>query len=137
MANNRKATRRRCARQEKVRKPPEQLAADPELRDLVRNLNWLLGLIRAAVESETGRSLGERVGRLAGASCIIDGLTLDSAGWVALLGLKNARSFSKMKTRRKILAHKPGQTLMYSAADLLRASAKGVRDSDRNEDAAQ
>lgn len=124
MANNRKATRRCRARQEKAREPPEKLLADRELRDLIRNLNWLLGMIRTAVESKTGRVLGERLRSLAGASCIINGLTLDSQGWAALLGLKNARSFSKIKRRRQIAAHKPGQTLMFSAADLLRAAAR-------------
>ncbi len=133
MANNRKATRRGCARQEKARKPPEKLAVDPELRDLIRNLNWLLGFIRTAVESEAGQLLTERLGRLAGASCIIDGLTLDSAGWAALLGLKNARSFSKIKMRRQIVTHKPGQSLMFSAGDLLRPSARGVLDDDEDD----
>jgi hypothetical protein len=135
VANNRKATRRRCARQEKARQPPKKPPIDPELRDLIRNLNWALGLVRTAVESEAGRSLADRFGRLAGAACIIDGLTLDSAGWAALLGLKNARSFSKVKTRRKVHVHKPGQTLMVSASDLLRASVRGVVDDDDDSEA--
>jgi hypothetical protein len=134
VANNRKATRRRCARQEKVRQPPKKPPDDPELRDLIRNLNWLLALVRTAVESEAGRSLADRLGRLASAACIIDGLTLDSGGWAALLGLKNARSFSKVKTRRKVFVHKPGQTLMVSAGDLLRASARGVANDDEGDD---
>jgi hypothetical protein len=125
VANNRKATPRRCARQEKAREPPAQPALDAELRELVRNLNWFLVRLRAALESEEGRALAGRFRQLAAASCIIEGLALDAEGWAALLRLKNARSFAKLKRRRHIPAHKPGQTLLYSAADVLRASARG------------
>ncbi len=134
MANNRKATQRRCARQEKAREPPAKPALDAELRELVRNLNWLLTCLRAAIESEEGRALGQRLRQLAAASCVIEGLSLDAEGWAGLLGLKNARSFAKLKRRRHIPAHKPGQTLLYSAVDLLRASARGIHEEE--EDAA-
>jgi hypothetical protein len=126
VANNRKATCGECARQEKARKPSPHLHANAEIRELVSNCNWLLGLVRGVAESEEGRMLLERLGRLAGASFIIKGLTLDSEGWAALLGLKNGRSFSKVKMRRQVRTHKPGRTVMFSAEDLLSASAGDV-----------
>ena len=134
MANNRKATQRRCARQEKAREPPAEPAVDAELRELIRNVNWLLTSLRKVVESDEGRAVGQRLRLLAAASCVIEGLSLDAEGWAGLLGLKNARSFAKLKRRRHIPAHKPGQTLLYSAVDQLRASARGIHEEE--EDAA-
>ncbi len=133
MANNRYANAARRKRQEKARKPrqisslppPEPPAALPQpsqLVELIDNLNWALGTIRKAAESERGRRILNRLLRLADSACIVDGLTLDSEGWAALLNLANGRSFSALKNRREVVSHKPGQTLMYSAADLLRAS---------------
>jgi hypothetical protein len=132
VANNRKATRGQCARQEKAQEPSLELATNPELRELVSNFNWALGIVRAAVESEEGRALLERLGRLARASWIVNGITLDSEGWAALLGLKNARSFSKVKIRRQVRAHKPGRTVMFSAEDVLSASAEDILDDQAN-----
>jgi hypothetical protein len=127
VANNRYANSARRKRQEKTRKarkypsvPPPSSAS--RLDELVDNLNWALAAIRAAAESEIGRVILDRVARLATSACIIDGLTLDSEGWAALLNLANGRSFSALKNRRKIAPHKPGQTLMFSAADLLTAT---------------
>ena len=85
-------------------------------------MNWWLASLRTAVESDTGRTLAERLASLAKAACIVEGLALDSNGWAALLGLKNARSFLKIKRRNKLTAHKPGAALLFSADDLLRAS---------------
>ena len=91
---------------------------------MIDNLNWLIGSIRRGAESESGGTILDRFVRLATSACIIDGLTLDSNGWAALLNLANGRSFSAMKNRRRIQALKPGQTLMFSAADLLDAAAR-------------
>jgi hypothetical protein len=129
VANNRYANAARRKRQEKTRKastPPSSPtpAVSSRLDELVDNLNWALAAIRKAAESESGRTLIDRIARLATSACIIDGLTLDSEGWAALLNLANGRSFSALKNRRKIEPHKPGQTLMFSAADLLRASVR-------------
>jgi hypothetical protein len=127
VANNRYANAARRKRQEKTRKPNPSpslpaLPVPSRLDELVDNLNWALAAIRKVAESESGRALIDRIARLATSACIIDGLTLDSEGWAALLNLANGRSFSALKNRRKIAPHKPGQTLMFSAADLLRAS---------------
>jgi hypothetical protein len=127
VANNRYANAARRKRQEKTRKasPPPAApapAVPSRLDELVDNLNWALTAIRKTAESERGRALLDRLARLATSACIIDGLSLDSEGWAALLNLANGRSFSALKNRRKIAPHKPGQTLMFSAADLLRAS---------------
>jgi hypothetical protein len=127
VANNRYANAARRKRQEKTRKPNPSpslpaLPVPSRLDELVDNLNWALAAIRKVAESESGRALIYRIARLATSACIIDGLTLDSEGWAALLNLANGRSFSALKNRRKIAPHKPGQTLMFSAADLLRAS---------------
>jgi hypothetical protein len=126
VANNRYANAARRKRQEKSRKPKQNSppAPAPQLNELIDNLNWLIGSIRRAAESESARLILDRFVRLATSACIIDGLTLDSNGWAALLNLANGRSFSAMKNRRKIAAHKPGQTLMFSAADLLDAAAR-------------
>ncbi len=129
MANNRYANAAHRKRQEKTRKPstPPPLPALPvpaRLDELVDNLNWALSAIRRVAESESGRALIDRIARLATSACIIDGLTLDSEGWAALLNLANGRSFSALKNRRQIAPHKPGQTLMFSAADLLQASVR-------------
>ena len=129
MANNRYANAARRKRQEKTRKPSTAPAlpaplVPSRLDELVDNLNWALAAIRKAAESESGRALIDRVARLATSACIFDGLTLDSEGWAALLNLANGRSFSALKNRCKIAPHKPGQTLMFSAADLLRASVR-------------
>jgi hypothetical protein len=129
VANNRYANAARRKRQEKTRKPstPPPLPALPvpaRLDELVDNLNWALSAIRRVAESESGRALIDRIARLATSACIIDGLTLDSEGWAALLNLANGRSFSALKNRRQIAPHKPGQTLMFSAADLLQASVR-------------
>jgi hypothetical protein len=94
--------------------------------------NWLIGSIRRAAKSESARTILDRFVRLATSACIIDGLTLDSNGWAALLNLANGRSFSAMKNRRRIAAHKPGQTLMFSAADLLDAAARSREGPQRN-----
>jgi len=129
VANNRYANAARRKRQEKTRKastPPSLQApvVPSRLDELVDNLNWALAAIRKVAESESGRALVDRIARLVSSACIIDGLTLDSEGWAALLNLANGRSFSALKNRRKIAPHKPGQTLMFSAADLLRASVR-------------
>ncbi len=124
MANNRYATAARRKRQEKTRPPKKNSSRPPQLEELIDNLNWALAAIRKGVESESGRAILDRLVRLATSACIIDGLTLDSEGWAALLNLANGRSFSALKNRRKISSHKPGQTLMFSAADLLRASVR-------------
>jgi hypothetical protein len=137
VANNRYANAARRKRQEKTRKPspPPPLPALPvssRLDELVDNLNWALAAIRKVAESESGRALIDRIARLATSACIIDGLTLDSEGWAALLNLANGRSFSALKNRRKIAPHKPGQTLMFSAADLLQASVRSRGGPERN-----
>jgi hypothetical protein len=125
VANNRYANAARRKRQEKTRKASPPTPAVPSLLDeLVDNLNWAIRAIRKAAESENVRALLDRLARLATSACIIDGLTLDSEGWAALLNLANGRSFSALKNRRKIAPHKPGQTLMFSAADLLQASVR-------------
>ena len=130
MANNRYANAARRKRQEKIRKPnknspPPTPSLPSQLDDeLVDNLNWVLGAIRKAAESEGLRAFLDRIARLATSACIIDGVTLDSEGWAALLNLANGRSFSALKNRRKIASHKPGQTLMFSASDLLQASVR-------------
>ena len=133
MANNRYANAARRKRQEKARKPrkisslpppepPTPLPQPSQLDELIDNLNWALGAIRKVAESEQGRRILDRFVRLADSACIIDGLTLDSKGWAALLNLANGRSFAALKNRRGVASHRPGQTLMFSAADLLRAS---------------
>jgi hypothetical protein len=133
VANNRYANAARRKRQEKARKrqqisslpppaPPPPLPQPSQLDELIDNLNWALGTIRKVAESEQGRRILDRLIRLADSACIVDGLTLDSKGWAALLNLANGRSFSALKNRRGVASHKPGQTLMFSAADLLRAS---------------
>jgi hypothetical protein len=133
VANNRYANGTRRKRQEKRRKrqkvsslpppePPTPLPQPSQLAELIDNLNWALGAIRKVAESEKGRRILDRFIRLADSACIIDGLTLDSEGWAAFLNLANGRSFSALKNRRKVPAHKPGQTLMFAAADLLRAT---------------
>ncbi|HEV8002446.1 MAG TPA: hypothetical protein VGP63_21345 [Planctomycetaceae bacterium] len=133
MANNRYANAARRKRQEKARKPrkisslpppepPTPLPQPSQLAELIDNLNWALGAIRKVAESEKGRRILDRFVRLADSACIVDGLTLDSEGWAALLNLANGRSFSALKNRRGVQSRKPGQTLMFSAADLLRAS---------------
>jgi hypothetical protein len=137
VANNRYANAARRKRQEKTRKAspppaPPTPAVPSRLDELVDNLNWALRAIRNAVESESGRALFDRLARLATSACIIDGLTLDSEGWAALLNLANGRSFSAMKNRRQIAPHKPGQTLMFSAADLLQASVRSRGGPERN-----
>jgi hypothetical protein len=124
VANNRYANAARRKRQEKTRKAKKISSLPPRLDDLIDNLNWALAAIRKGAESESGRAILDRLVRLATSACIIDGLTLDSEGWAALLNLANGRSFSALKNRRKIAPHKPGQTLMFSAADLLRASVQ-------------
>ena len=135
MANNRYANAARRKRQErrpKAKQPAPALQpqsdapqlAPAEMDELIRNLNWLLAAIRRVAESESGRKILDRIARLAASACIIDGVTLDSEGWAALLNLANGRSFSAMKNRRKIASHKLGQTLMFSASDLLRASVR-------------
>ena len=126
MANNRYANAARRKRQEKSRRPKQNSppAPAPQLNELIDNLNWLIGSIRRAAESESARIVLDRFLRLATSACIIDGLTLDSNGWAALLNLANGRSFSAMKNRRRIPAHKPGQTLMFPAADLLDAASR-------------
>jgi hypothetical protein len=129
VANNRYANAARGKRQEKRRKrrqisslpPPSQPSP---LEELIDNLNWALKAIRKGAESESGRVIFDRLVRLATSACIVNGLTLDSDGWAALLNLANGRSFSALKNRRKVASHKPGQTLMFSAADLLRASLR-------------
>jgi hypothetical protein len=128
VANNRYANAARRKRQEKTQKrshcpslPPPALAS--QFDELLDNLNWALTALRSATQSEIGRTILDRVARLATSACIIDGLTLDSEGWAALLNLANGRSFSALKNRRKIAPHKPGQTLMFSAANLLAGSA--------------
>jgi hypothetical protein len=137
VANNRYATAARRKRQEKTRKPKKNsptalpppppaappVAVPPPLQELFDNVNWMLSALRFAAQSETGRAIVDRFARLATSACIIDGLTLDSEGWAALLNLANGRSFSALKNRRKIAPHKPGQTLMFSARDVLEASA--------------
>jgi hypothetical protein len=131
VANNRYANAARRKRQEKARKPRKISSLPPphpptpqpsQLEELIDNLNWALGAIRKVAESEKGRRILDRFIRLADSACIIDGLTLDSEGWAALLNLANGRSFSALKNRRGVPSRKPGQTLMFSAADLLRAS---------------
>jgi hypothetical protein len=133
VANNRYANGTRRKRQEKRRKrqkvsslpppaPPPHAPQRSQLDELIDNLNWALGAIRKAVESESGCAILDRLARLAHSACIVNGLTLDSEGWAALLNLANGRSFSALKNRRKVPAHKPGQTLMFAAADLLRAT---------------
>jgi hypothetical protein len=124
VANNRYANAARRKRQEKTRKARQISSLPPQLVELIDNLNWALAAIRKGAESESGRAIVDRIVRLATSACIIDGLTLDSEGWAALLNLANGRSFSALKNRRKIASHKPGQTLMFSAADLLRASVQ-------------
>jgi hypothetical protein len=124
VANNRYANAARRKRQEKTRKATQISSLPPQLVELIDNLNWALAAIRKGAESESGRAIVDRIVRLATSACIIDGLTLDSEGWAALLNLANGRSFSALKNRRKIASHKPGQTLMFSAADLLRASVR-------------
>jgi hypothetical protein len=134
VANNRYANAARGKRQEKRRKrkqisslpPPSQSppSQPAPLEELIDNLNWALKAIRKAAESESGRAIFDRLVRLATSACIVNGLTLDSEGWAALLNLANGRSFSALKNRRKVASHKPGQTLMFSAADLLRASVR-------------
>jgi hypothetical protein len=129
VANNRYANAARRKRQEKTRKSstppaPETPTVPSRFDELVDNLIWALATIRKVAESESGRALIDRIARLATSACIIDGLTLDSEGWAAFLNLANGRSFSALKNRRKIAPHKPGQTLMFSAADLLRASVR-------------
>jgi hypothetical protein len=111
--------------------PPQ--VAPAQLDELIRNLNWLFAAIRSVAESESGRAILDRLARLATSACIVDGLTLDSEGWAALLNLANGRSFSAMKNRRKIASHKPGQTLMFSASDLLRASVRSSEGPDSTE----
>jgi hypothetical protein len=128
VANKRYANAARRKRQEKPRKATAIATLPPKVDELIDNLNRLLGAIRKGAESESGRAILDRLVRLATSACIIDGLTLDSEGWAALLNLANGRSFSAMKNRRKIPPHKPGQTLMYAAADLLRASAQRRED---------
>jgi len=130
VANNRYASGARRKRQETTPRrqknspppAPPSPCAPSQQAELIDNLNWLLSTIRRAAESPSGRALFDRLARLATSACIIDGLTLDSEGWAALLNLANGRSFAALKNRRKIPPHKPGQTLMFSAADLLRAS---------------
>jgi hypothetical protein len=115
---------------------PAPVASPPapaDLDELIRNLNWLVAAVRSAVESESGRAIIDRLARLATSACIIEGLTLDSEGWAALLNLANGRSFSAMKNRRKIASYKPGQTLMFSASDLLAASSRSREDPDSKE----
>jgi hypothetical protein len=131
VANNRYANSARRKRQEKSRKRKEIASSPPppppqpsRLEELIDNLNWALGAIRKGAESENGRLILDRLARLATSACIVNGLTLDSEGWAALLNLANGRSFSALKNRRKVTSHKPGQTLMFSAADLLRATVR-------------
>ncbi len=137
MANNRYANAARRKRQEKTRKPKRNSSAGPRaspepLAELIDNLNWLIGSIRKATESESARVILDRFVRLALSACIPHGVTFDSNGWAALLNLANGRSFSAMKNRRRIASHKPGQTLMYSAADLLEATSRSRGETTEN-----
>jgi hypothetical protein len=129
VANNRYANAARRKRQEPNRKRKQISRTHPpvapsQLEELIENVNYVLSALRKAAESPRGRAILDRVLRLLESAWIIDGLTADSEGWAALLNLANGRSFSAMKNRRQIAAHKPGQTLMFSAADLLSASAR-------------
>lgn len=124
MANNRYANAARRKRQEKTRRESPISLSSPKLDELIDNLNCLLAALRRAAESESVRAICDRFVRLATSAVIVDGLTLDSRGWAALLNLANERSFSALKNRRKISPHKPGQTLMFSAADVLQASLR-------------
>jgi hypothetical protein len=124
VANNRYANAARRKRQEKTRRKTPISPQPPKVDELIDNLNCLLAALRMAAESESIRAICDRFVRLATSAVIVDGLTLDSRGWAALLNLANERSFSALKNRRKISPHKPGQTLMFSAADVLRASLR-------------
>jgi hypothetical protein len=129
VANNRYANAARRKRQEGKRKRklisrPHAPPAPSHLDELAENLNYVLSAVRKAAESPRGRAILDRILRLLESGWILDGVTSDSEGWAALLNLANGRSFSAMKNRRQIAAHKPGQTLMFSAADVLRASVR-------------
>ena len=128
MANNRYANSARRKRQEKTCRQNVISPLPAKLDELIDNLNCVLAALRMAAESDSARAICDRFVRLATSAIIVDGLTLDSRGWAALLNLANERSFSALKNRRKISPHKPGQTLMFSAADVLEASLRQARE---------